>query len=475
MQEKLRMSEYVQTVQVDTTTFVCYHSLFGLPQIINQEGIELLEQFRQAKRTNDIRDASGYDNLEDTIAGMKNCFFLVPENLDERFLLQQRQKPYLQDIAEGRDIEYLSLIVTDSCNFACTYCIAHSMLVLGERAKAKQKLMGMDVAKKAVDFFFAKLKRHNKNNAYINFGGGEPLLNWKIILKVLSYCTETYGSDFEIIFTINTNASLITEEIANAFKTYSVKPALSLDGLSRANDAVRVTKVGGGTFTAITKGMDRLHAANYPPEGFSVTVTEKNFPFIDEKLIDLAVSRGYRYIRIDLDVLRLRQIPLKSVTKKLFDLKRYGETHDVSVSGFWERPLENFSHPPLEQHTSFCGGVVGKSFCVNHTGDAFICGYSNRCIGNVDDTDAVFGPDTAYYNIVSARLPGSISRCYGCPIEGQCAGGCHITEEFRHSSDDGALEYNCQLYRTMTRLLIAENAHKALLDGELDVTSKERR
>jgi len=368
--------------------------------------------------------------------------------------------------------EYLSLVVTDSCNFACTYCIAHSMLILGSRAQVKLRLMTMAVAKKAIDFFFAKLKKHGKHQAYINFGGGEPLLNWKLIKEVLKYCVEVYGADFEITFTINTNASLITREIAEIFKAYVVKPALSLDGLAQANDAVRITKGGNGTFATIVGAMNTLHALNYSPEGFSVTVTAENFPFIDEKLIDFAAERSYLYVRIDLDVLRIQNLPLEVVIEKLLTLKRYGEARDVSVSGFWERPLENFSHPPLEQHTSFCGGVVGKSFCVNHAGDVFICGYSNRCIGNVENPNAIFGEGTEYCRIVSARLPGNVVRCHGCPIEGQCAGGCHITEEFQNSTDDiGALKYNCQLYREMTQLIIVENTQKALHRGEFVVHS----
>ena len=237
--------------------------------------MELLEQFRQAKTVGEVKNASDYTDLESVVAEMRACFFLIPDNLDERALLRERQQQYLQDIIEGRDIEYLSLIVTDSCNFACTYCIANSMLVLGPRAKPKQPLMEMIVAKQAIDFFFAKLKKHEKNKAYINFGGGEPLLNWKLIREVLPYCVKTYNGDFEITFTINTNASLITPDIAGTFKMYNVKPALSLDGLVQANDVVRMTTTGDGTFTAIIKAMDTLHAINYPPEGFSATITEE--------------------------------------------------------------------------------------------------------------------------------------------------------------------------------------------------------
>ena len=128
--------------------------------------------------------------------------------------------------------------------------------------------------------------------ATINFGGGEPLLAWPVTERILEYCVSRYGREFTFRFSINTNASLITLEIAKKLKQYRVEIASSLDGLHEGNNKVRLTKAGRGTFQKILKGFENLEAAGYPLEGIAVTVNECNFLFLDETIIDWAAKRG---------------------------------------------------------------------------------------------------------------------------------------------------------------------------------------
>ena len=116
--------------------------------------------------------------------------------------------------------------------------------------------MRYDIANETVDRYLEILRGHGKRVAEINFGGGEPLLAWPVIKQVLEYCRATYGSEFEFRFSINTNASLITPEIASTLKEYRVEIASSLDGLREGNDRVRLTKSGGGTFSQIIRGFE---------------------------------------------------------------------------------------------------------------------------------------------------------------------------------------------------------------------------
>ena len=85
---------------------------------------------------------------------------------------------------------------------------------------------------------------------------------------------------------INTNASLITHEIAFVLKDYGVEIASSLDGLKEGNDKVRLTKTGKGTFDSIVKGLNHLAEQDYPIEGVAVTLNELNFFQLDESIID---------------------------------------------------------------------------------------------------------------------------------------------------------------------------------------------
>lgn len=106
------------------------------------------------------------------------------------------------------------------------------------------------------------------------FSNAEPLINWPVIRQVLEYCDSMAGLTFE--FAINTNLALMTRQIAELLKRYQVRIATSLDGDQAANDAIRITKGGQGTFIRILENFNLLAEIGYPLNGFSITVAKGN-------------------------------------------------------------------------------------------------------------------------------------------------------------------------------------------------------
>jgi uncharacterized protein len=70
----------------------------------------------------------------------------------------------------------LAFIVTDDCNFNCSYCLP----------KKEKKYMKRSTIEKAVTFFYPFLQE----NAYIVFYGGEPLLAFDQIRHAVSLLQE---------------------------------------------------------------------------------------------------------------------------------------------------------------------------------------------------------------------------------------------------------------------------------------------
>jgi len=217
--------------------------------------------------------------------------------------------------------------------------------------------MTFDTAKEIVDKYLAILAAHGKAVAEVNFGGGEPLLAWNVIHKVLEYCTTAYGDRFRFVFSINTNGSLITEPVAAALTQYGVHVAISLDGLKEANDKVRVTNAGKGTFDLILRGFRSLEAVGNPTDGFAVTLNERNFDQLDESLIDWAASRGMSEVRIDIDVIDMLDVPLDTIVSRLMRVRRYAKSLNIDIAGFWARPFEGMNTSPLVDQVGFCGAV----------------------------------------------------------------------------------------------------------------------
>jgi len=403
---------------------------------------------------------SKYDFNEDVksfIDFMANKYFLVTEDCDERDILRQAIAARNDTLFKGGMATNFSLVISEACNFCCTYCIHFSNLGVSGRLHAPTKIMTPLVAEKSIDAFTQILHSNGQNIAGLNFGGGEPLLGWPTILHVLRYCRQAYP-DIKFDFSLNTNASLITPEIAQTLKQYRVRVASSLDGDQSANDKVRLSSTGRGTFLEITKGFEMLSQAGYAIDGFTITMTEDNFPLIDAGIIDWAADCGMVEIRLDVDVIHSINIDIQSLVKKISSLKTYAKTRGITVHGFWSRPRENMDNSPLEVSIGFCGGIKGNSIVVNPSGEVYCCGYSTTKLGFLDDllTPAFFSQSRPYAQLVSSRAIGNITQCHGCMIEGQCGGGCHITQEFANHVDVD-ISRMCEFYQRMTTLILTED------------------
>ena len=125
----------------------------------------------------------------------------------------------------------LILSITNNCNFRCTYCV-YSEEYSDSRNHSSES-MEFKTAKKAIDWYFKYIEYGKKYNIFripvIGFYGGEPLLNFKLIKKIINYVNTTYSS-YETSYTITTNGSLLTKTISDYLIKHNVSIVVSLDG-----------------------------------------------------------------------------------------------------------------------------------------------------------------------------------------------------------------------------------------------------
>ena len=103
-------------------------------------------------------------------------------------------------------IKYLVLWLADSCNLNCKYCYAYPNFT--------NKFMNFEIAKKAIDLYA------NKNFTLI-LAGGEPLLNFSLIEKIYTYIKS--NKEYKVKIGLQTNATLIDEEIAKKLSNMDIK------------------------------------------------------------------------------------------------------------------------------------------------------------------------------------------------------------------------------------------------------------
>lgn len=112
----------------------------------------------------------------------------------------------------------LTLFVTDDCNYSCSYCYQ----------KKGKKYIDISTIENALDFFWPFLKEE----CYINFYGGEPLLAFGQIRHTLDYIQDkNKKKKKQIQFTMTTNGSLIDDDTLQFLNQHKFSLLLSFDGI----------------------------------------------------------------------------------------------------------------------------------------------------------------------------------------------------------------------------------------------------
>jgi sulfatase maturation enzyme AslB (radical SAM superfamily) len=127
-------------------------------------------------------------------------------------------------------ISNLTFIVTDDCNFNCSYCFQ----------KREKKTIHNATIKTAVDFFYPFLGSDDK--IQIGFYGGEPTLAYEQMKHAALLLQEKNKKENKNIeFSVTTNGSLLTNEILDFFNRHKFVLLLSFDGLAQEKTRKRVT------------------------------------------------------------------------------------------------------------------------------------------------------------------------------------------------------------------------------------------
>lgn len=154
-------------------------------------------------------------------------------------------------------LNQLILIITGHCNLRCSYCIYSENYP--PNAISSIENMTLDIAKKAIDFYFnlliGKRIKKPKKKAVINFYGGEPLLEFQLIKDIISYIEKKYNN-YE--FHITTNGLLLNEKIANYLVQKKFRISISLDGPKSEHDRNRVLHGNHGSFDQVFSNIEKF-------------------------------------------------------------------------------------------------------------------------------------------------------------------------------------------------------------------------
>ena len=161
------------------------------------------------------------------------------------------------------NLKQLTLEVTDACNLSCTYCAYGEFYC--DYDQRKNTNLQYEKAIKIIDFlndyWNSELNMSNRKNVYISFYGGEPLLNIKLIRKIINYVKNIKNQSRFYTFSMTTNGMLLDKHIDYLVEN-DFNLLVSLDG-DYNNNVYRVDKKGRSSFKKITDNIE-LVSQKYP-------------------------------------------------------------------------------------------------------------------------------------------------------------------------------------------------------------------
>lgn len=438
---------------------LCFHSLLGNLFFLEPLYTKTLETFCYPRKLRNKEKDS------EAISKLAKVSYLVDENLDERKIIEKRNKEWMEVIPNGGHLCLLNLIISETCNLACSHCL-HRCSVDTNTSHGSKKIMDWLMARKTIDLFTRLMDKWNRQNYSVSFGSAEPLINWDVFKKSVIYLKQINS---EIKLTINTNLVLMDIEKAKFLRDNKVFISTSLDGPKYGNDLIRNFPDGRGTYKKILANFKLLADIGYPLDGFSITINDLNFDYVDSNFIDWAASQGFKGIATDIDLINTLNSSrsIKDCVDKLLGLRKSCQINNLENFGSWTTAYHSLVNGSDDGMPTFCKAIKGNNISVNPEGKLFICGHTTTLLGNIDYFKEVFFYNSPYYKLVESRLPGNDLNCFDCQIEGACAGQCQITREVAKTTGNGRDSFLCEFYRTVTFALLKEKLKEELKDNSL--------
>lgn len=199
-----------------------------------------------------------FDGLDNEIYELNDDIIIHPHTSREELELPIFNRNIHIDELTQHKIQHsaktLILELTEQCNLRCSYCVFDETYS-NERSHSMSK-MDLSLAKKSIDAFYKRAK----DDAYIVFYGGEPLLAFDEIINLTEYAKKLFKGRIKFSFT--TNGMALTKDKLNFLIENDFLITVSLDGHKVNHDKYRITVNGKPTWDRILKNLNEIFQIN---------------------------------------------------------------------------------------------------------------------------------------------------------------------------------------------------------------------
>lgn len=353
------------------------------------------------------------------------------------------------------------LAVTNACNYRCVYCQANGMNKVNQMSK--------EVAEQALQ----RIKYSPSSDITIEFQGGEPLLNYDIIQYVVKRGRELLHNK-KVQYTVVSNLSLLTEEMATFFRENNVSVSTSIDGPAVLHDYNRPKVNRRGSYEDTLRGIELLRSKGVFP-GAIQTTTSRSLDYSKE-IVDEYVRLGFRQIF-------LRPLTRLGAAARCWDqigynADRFLKFYRTALNRIIEYNLNGI--PVKEYHASLflskimfgqsvnymelrspCGAGIGQ-VAVTANGNVYTCdegrmmaemGDEAFCLGNVfHNTYNDWIQSSNCQAICSASLLDTLPGCCDCVYKPYC-GVCPVINYAIYGNITHISTERCKIYKGILNIL----------------------
>ena len=421
---------------------------------------------------NNIVKAFGQYNVKEELYGLKKKLkgTVVKQTINdliENGILKNTIENNIKKTLARYDINIINsidLLISEDCNLACKYCY-----VKNGQYQGKSDLMFVDIGKKAVDFLIQK--SGDRNDLFLCFFGGEPLLNFEVLKAVVTYALEKGETNNKLFhFTMTTNGILLTDDIVEFIGKHRFKVTISIDGDKTSHNKNRPIPKRGDSYTTLINNLKKLdrHHVSYAAR---TTVSSYTKDKVADNFEHLA-SLGFKRIHIEnayspkgkaffskADDIEETKNQFSLIAEKIIEKIESKMVSDIEPNPF---PLKKIVNKRKTTRSCLAGlGYVA----VDVRGDIYLChrlvGEKDFLLGNVVNGHY---KTNLLQKMVSELDVDNRESCKKCWARYICGGGCYAINYVFNKDIYAATELYCEHRKHAIKCALVVYSHAGKYD-----------
>jgi uncharacterized protein len=352
------------------------------------------------------------------------------------------------------------LLVTESCNLGCIYCLNGA----GTYLKESRSRMSTSVALQSVTDCLEQISTGGR--VEVGFFGGEPMLQWPFIKEIIRRCEEELKPaypDKQITYHLTSNLTICPPDLIEVIRRHNITVMSDIDGPPEIHDRCRPYRHGGASHAQTAATIRRLAAAGIPV-ALRATITSVNQDYIMEtvahhKELGGSNSAVVPACPINSDREFLPEELLPDPDRIIAGLV------EAFHSGIWDKehlfPFNQYIAKlrPGTRQVMSCAAFSGTIPVIRVNGDVYPCIYL------VGQEKCRLGTAGAPWNrrwldeTLLALHVDNLAECSACPWRYACGGGCPLTKLARWddvATSPKAMEYARRISCDFTKAVLTE-------------------